>query len=231
MMPEEINRVVADHVSDYLFAPTERARRNLIKEGIPEGSIFVTGNTVVDAPRQNLKLAKESTNKEADFGPHLLCTLHREENVDDPARLSSIFRGLELVHARLGVKIVYLMHPRTKSRCREHGIEPPEGTWVTEPLDYFSFLKLESEALLILTDSGGVQEEACILKVPRVTLRYNTERPETIEVSSNVLAGTNPNEIVRRVEDMLNRDRRWPNPFGDGEAGARIVKVLGEQIG
>ncbi len=130
-MPEEINRVVADHVSDYLFAPTENARRNLTREGIEEGNIFVTGNTIVDALRQNLKLAKEMSAREVtDFGPHFLCTLHREENVDDPVRLRGIFRGLELVHAKLGVRIVYPMHPRTRSRCREHGIEPPEGTWV-----------------------------------------------------------------------------------------------------
>ena len=148
-MPEEVNRVVADHVPDYLFAPTEGARRNLLREGIPEERVFVTGNTVVDALRQNLEMAKESENKEADFGPHLLCTLHREENVDDPARLSSIFRGLELIHEKLGVKIVYPMHPRTRRSCREHGIEPPEGTWVVEPMDYFSFLKLKSEASLM----------------------------------------------------------------------------------
>lgn len=230
-MPEEINRTVADHVSDYLFAPTEGARRNLLREGVPRERVFVTGNTIVDALQQNLKLAKESKNKEvADFGPHLLCTLHREENVDDPARLRGIFRGLELVHARLGLKIVYPMHPRTRSRCREHGIEPPEGTWVVEPLDYFSFLKLESEASLILTDSGGVQEEACILRVPCVTIRENTERPETVEVGANVVAGVEPEGIVRSALMMIDRKREWPNPFGDGHAAERIVKTLDEKL-
>ncbi len=230
-MPEEINRTVADHVSDYLFAPTEGARRNLLREGIPEERVFVTGNTIVDALQQNLKLAKESISKEvADFGPHLLCTLHREENVDDPARLKGIFRGLELVHSKLGVKIVYPMHPRTRSRCREHGIEPPEGTQVVEPLDYFSFLKLESEARLILTDSGGVQEEACILKVPCVTIRENTERPETVEVGANVVAGVEPEGIARAASMMMERRRDWTQPFGDGHAAERIVRILEEKL-
>jgi len=161
--------------------------------------------------------------------PHLLCTLHREENVDDPARLKGIFRGLELVHARLGVKIVYPMHPRTRSRCREHGIEPPEGTQVIEPLDYFSFLKLESDAQLILTDSGGVQEEACILKVPCVTIRENTERPETVEVGANVVAGVEPEGIARAALAMMERKRGWPNPFGDGHASEKIVRIVEEK--
>jgi UDP-N-acetylglucosamine 2-epimerase (non-hydrolysing) len=229
-MPEEINRVIADHISDYLFAPTEGARGNLLREGIPQDRIFVTGNTIVDALRQNLKLARQSKGKEvADFGPHLLCTLHREENVDDPARLRGIFRGLELVHAKLGVRIVYPMHPRTRSRCREYDIEPPDGTWVVEPQDYFSFLKLESEAQLILTDSGGVQEEACILKVPCVTIRENTERPETVEAGGNVVAGVEPEGILRSALMMMERKREWPNPFGDGHAAERIVKILDQQ--
>jgi UDP-N-acetylglucosamine 2-epimerase (non-hydrolysing) len=122
------------------------------------------------------------------------------------------------------------MHPRTRSRCREYGIEPPEGTWVVEPQDYFSFLKLESEASLILTDSGGVQEEACILKVPCVTLRENTERPETVEVGANIVAGVKPERIFRSALMVMERKREWPNPFGDGHASERIIKVLDEKL-
>lgn len=105
------------------------------------------------------------------------------------------------------------------------------GVKVVEPLDYLSFLQLESNARLVLTDSGGVQEEACIFGVPCVTLRYNTERPETLDVGSNVLAGTNPCEIVKKVEFMLNRGNCWRNPFGDGKAGERIVQTLREKFG
>ena len=105
-----------------------------------------------------------------------------------------------------------------------------DNTKIVEPLDYLSFLKLESNARLILTDSGGVQEEACILKVPCVTLRYSTERPETLEVGSNILAGAEPSEIVRKTKYMLSKKSSWPNPFGDGRAAERIVSILNEEI-
>jgi len=122
---------------------------------------------------------------------YFLVTVHRQENTDNPERLKSIIEGLKLVKEYFDTPIIYPIHPRTLKRIKEYGINM-EGLNLIEPLDYLSFLKLESKAKLIFTDSGGVQEEACILKVPCVTLRYNTERPETIEVGANVLAGTEP---------------------------------------
>ena len=229
-MPEELNRVVVDHVSDFLFAPTLGARRNLLREAVADEKVFVTGNTIVDALEQNLRQSRKREVRAVTFSPHLLCTIHREENVDDAARLKSIFKGLGLVYEKSGVKIVYPMHPRTKKRCREYGIEPPRGTEVIEPLDYFSFLKLESDAQLVLTDSGGVQEEACILRVPCVTVRENTERPETVEVGANVIAGVDPEKIVDSSLRMLDRERNWPNPLGDGHAAEKIVAVLQDHL-
>ncbi|MGA1974361.1 MAG: UDP-N-acetylglucosamine 2-epimerase (non-hydrolyzing) [Conexivisphaerales archaeon] len=226
-MPEEINRVLVDHLADFLFAPTDEARNNLIREGLPDGKIHVVGNTIVDAVKENLVLASETRlNIRAARGPFALLTLHREENVDDPARLKRIVRGVELVSRKTGLPVVYPMHPRTRKRCAQFSISFPTGVFLLFPLDYLRFLKLESTASIVLTDSGGVQEEACILKVPCVTLRDNTERPETVEVGANVVAGTRPDNILRSTETMLRRRRDWPNPFGDGKAAVRIVGTI-----
>jgi len=228
-MPEEINRIVADHLSNYLFAPTEKASKNLIREGIVPTSIFITGNTIVDSIYANMEYIM---NRDIDWltgsKPYLLLTLHREENVDNSERLGNIFKALSLVHSKFGIKIIYPMHPRTQKRVRENKLSIPEGINVTEPLDYFTFLKLESQARLVLTDSGGVQEEACILRVPCVTLRDNTERPETVDVGANVLAGTEPASILEKVKLMLEVKGNWSNPFGDGRASYRIIQILNQ---
>jgi UDP-N-acetylglucosamine 2-epimerase (non-hydrolysing) len=223
-MPEEINRIVADHVSDILFAPTEIAKRNLLREGIPEEKIHVTGNTIVDAVYQNLKLAEVVNVPFAD-DDYFLVTVHRQENTDNPMRLRNIIEGLKLVREYFNMPIIYPIHPRTLKRIKEYGIDV-EGLNLIEPLDYLSFLKLESKAKLIFTDSGGVQEEACILRVPCVTLRYNTERPETLEVGANVLAGTEPKEILEKAKMMIDAKRDWENPFGDGRAANRIINII-----
>jgi len=227
-MPEEINRIVADHVSDILFAPTEVAKRNLLKEGIPEEKIHVTGNTIVDAVYQNLQLA-ESVNIQFADDDYFLVTVHRQENTDNNVRLRNIIEGLKLVKECFNIPIIYPIHPRTLKRIREYSIDA-EGLNLIEPLDYLSFLKLESKAKLIFTDSGGVQEEACILRVPCVTLRYNTERPETIEVGANVLAGTEPNDILEKAKRMIDINRGWKNPFGDGKAATKIINIIKQKL-
>jgi len=232
-MPEEINRVLADHCADLLFAPTANSKMNLLEEGIPEDRIFVTGNTVVDAVFQNVKLAEKKAQalKELDLqsSEYFLVTVHRQENVDNPSRFAGILKGLQAVSEKYELPMVYPIHPRAKKKLKQHGLKP-RGIRMTSPLDYLSFLRLQSEARLVLTDSGGVQEETCILHVPCVTLRDNTERPETLQVKSNILAGTNPERIAKCVDTMLNRKRKWKNPFGDGKAGQRIVKILRGKI-
>ena len=233
-MPEEINRVLADHCSDYLFAPTEKSRRILLGEGIEEEKIFVTGNTIVDAILQNLEISKGRGNVLNDLGlnsnDYFLVTIHRQENVDDEREFRSIIEGLERVQKEFNVELIYPIHPRARKRLKTFGLEPT-GVRLIEPLDYLGFLQLESNARLVLTDSGGVQEEACILGVPCVTLRDNTERPETLEAWSNFLAGTNPYSIVEKVKLMLGKGNGWENPFGDGKAGKRIVKILKWKLG
>ena len=229
-MPEEINRVLADHVSDYLFAPTEKAKENLLRESIEGSKIFVTGNTIVDAVYQNLEIAKREVDilKKLNLNSkeYFLVTAHRQENVDIKERLKGILDGLELVYNKFNYPIIYPVHPRTKKKIREFGLEVPKGVELIEPLGFLEFLQLEANAKLVLTDSGGVQEETCILKVPCVTLRDNTERPETLEVGSNVLVGVNQNKILEGVEKMRDKETNWKNPFGDGKAGNMITKIL-----
>jgi UDP-N-acetylglucosamine 2-epimerase (non-hydrolysing) len=230
-MPEETNRILADHCSDLLFAPTAKAREILLNEGIPKQKIFVTGNTIVDAVTQNIKIANKTTKtrtlQELGLKPrtYFAVTVHRQENVDNPNRLRGIVKGLERLQRDTGYPIVCPIHPRTKKNLKKLRLQPKEITTIN-PLDYLSFLWLESNAKLVLTDSGGVQEETCTLNVPCVTLRDNTERPETLEVGSNVLAGTDPDKIVKCAHVMLEKKPRWKNPFGDGKAGERIVKIL-----
>lgn len=233
-MPEEINRVLTDHLSDFLFAPTKKAKEILIKEGIPPKKIFIVGNTIVDAINQNLKLAKKKSEileklnlkKEQYF----LLTLHRQENIDKKERLKGILKGLDLVYKKFNLPIIYSIHPRAKKMLKKFKLKIPKGIKLVEPLGFLDFLQLETNTKLVLTDSGGVQEETCILKIPCVTLRDNTERPETLEIKSNILAGVNSRKILKYVTKMLNRKRNWENPFGDGRASKWIVEILLKEL-
>jgi UDP-N-acetylglucosamine 2-epimerase (non-hydrolysing) len=229
-MPEEINRVLADHISDMLFAPTENSRELLLKEGIPQSRIFVTGNTVVDAVYQNQEIAKKKSDILKKFSleenKYILVTAHREENVDVKEKLAGILEGLERIYNEFQLPILFPIHPRTEKRIKEFGLEIPQGVQPVSPQGYLDFLLLEASASLIVTDSGGLQEEACILKVPCVTLRDNTERPETIEVGANVLAGIKSENIFKFAKEMMTKERHWRNPFGDGDAAQRIIANL-----
>ncbi len=228
-MPEEINRVVADHISDYCFAPTEISKANLLKEGIAEEKIHVTGNTIVDSVYQNLEIAMRKVNILGDLGlepkGYFLVTAHRQENVDNKERLGEIIRGLEMVKSEFGLPVVFPVHPRTRKMVESFGFEL-DGIRAIEPLGFLEFLQLEAGARLALTDSGGVQEEACILGVPCVTLRDNTERPETLDVGANVLAGAKSQRIMDCARKMIVTRECWKNPFGEGNTGQRITNIL-----
>ncbi|HVP14197.1 MAG TPA: UDP-N-acetylglucosamine 2-epimerase (non-hydrolyzing) [Terriglobales bacterium] len=225
-MPEEINRILTDHLAEHLFAPTPRARDILRGEGIAAERIEVTGNTVVDELRLQRGRARSATTLER-FGVrprgYALATFHRAENVDRPARLRGILAGLAVASAALGHPVLAALHPRTQARIADLGEAPGAGIRVLPPLGYLDFLALHAGAALMLTDSGGLQEEACCLGVPCVTLRDNTERPESVEVGANVLAGTDPARIEAAAREMAGRRGGWPNPFGDGHAGERIA--------
>jgi UDP-N-acetylglucosamine 2-epimerase (non-hydrolysing) len=232
-MPEEINRVLADHISDFLFSPTEKSKHILLNEGISEGKIFVTGNTIVDAVYQNLKLANKKQNILKKLGlqkqGYFLVTTHRQENVDDKKRFYEILKGLEQVNNIYDCPVLYPIHPRSQKMMNEFNFKP-NGIKFIEPIDFLEFLQLENNARLVLTDSGGVQEETCILGRPCVTLRDNTERPETLDVGSNILAGADPKKIVESVSIMFKNQNEWKNPFGEGKAGIEILDILEEKI-
>jgi len=232
-MPEEINRILADHASDYLFAPTQKSKETLLHEGIEQNKIFLVGNTVVDAIYQDLEIAKSKSQIFITLGveasQYLLATAHRQENVDDKKKLAGLVSGLQLVQSEFKIPLIYPIHPRAKKQLEQFGIDTT-GITLIEPLDYLAFLQLESKAKLVLTDSGGVQEETCILGVPCVTLRENTERPETLEVGSNVLAGTDPQKILEAAKISYAHKKNWANPFGDGATGKKILKILKNEL-
>jgi len=228
IMPEETNRVLTDHCSDYLFAPTAGAKDNLLKEGISQDMIFVTGNTIVDAVHLYCELLHDTEFiRQLDLGykEYFLVTIHRQENVNNMERFTRILQSLEKVESKFHLPVVYPVHPRSEKKMREFKVEPRRIRLIG-PVDFFSFLKLEAGAKLVLTDSGGVQEETCVLRVPCVTLRDSTERPETLDVGSNVLAGTDPTRILESVRLMMNKKPDWESPFGDGTSGRKIVKIL-----
>jgi UDP-N-acetylglucosamine 2-epimerase (non-hydrolysing) len=156
----------------------------------------------------------------------MLATVHRAENTDVPERLRGIFRGLSESARAFGMPVLAALHPRTTSRLATLGVAVNDGVRALPPLGYLDFLGLHARAALVLTDSGGLQEEACSLRVPCVTLRDNTERPESVEVGANRLAGADPDAIVTAARAMKDRPRDWPNPFGDGASGLRIVDLL-----
>jgi UDP-N-acetylglucosamine 2-epimerase (non-hydrolysing) len=235
-MPEEANRVLAGFVADIHLCPTEIQRDRLKGETVTEG-VHVVGNTIVDAAlyyRDATKLSDVRIRLGIE-GPYALLTMHRPSNVDEPMRLNALVEMLRGLAESRGWKIVFPVHPRTRARLQESGrweaLQRDPLFVITEPVGYLDLLALQSNAELVLTDSGGLQEEANILRVPCVTLRANTERPETVEVGGNVLyAGTNQAELDALVTDLLARSRDWMCPFGDGMTAKRVMDILEKNI-
>ena len=227
-MPEEINRVLTDHISDLLFVPTETQRKNLLEEGIKDNKIKIVGNTIVDAVKQNMVLVAAHTDLDKyQFENYFLLTIHRPANVDNPESLKSLLDAIEMVAKKNKVIVRFPIHPRTKKNLEKFGITiNKEIFMLMEPVGYLEMLALEKCAQIVLTDSGGIQEEACILQTPTLTLRENTERPETIEVGSNILVGTTAGRIQRGVEKMQKSSKKWKNPFGNGNSGSLIVSII-----
>ncbi|MFA6553694.1 MAG: UDP-N-acetylglucosamine 2-epimerase (non-hydrolyzing) [Patescibacteria group bacterium] len=229
-MPEEINRVIADHISDFLFAPTKTEQAILIQEGIPRHQIHVVGNTIVDAVFQNIEIAKSKVDilKSYSLNDHdyFVLTLHRPANVDTKNSLVGLMDIINEMGKENGKPIIFPCHPRTKKRLEEFSVKVGEHVRLIEPIGYLDMLQLLAHAKLIFTDSGGLQEEACILKIPCITLRENTERPDTVDIGGNILAGSNPDRIRAATKEILERTINWYNPFGDGTTGKKIVDIL-----
>jgi len=236
-MPEEINRIIAGSIAGIHFAPTIRSALNLLYEGIFPNKIFITGNTIVDvilkckntALSRSQKLLDDMRLSEKEY---VLLTLHRAENVDNPKRLGRILRGLSNISKK--ISIIFPIHPRTRNRIKKYGFRKMlENMIVIKPIGYFEFLGLLAKSLFVITDSGGVQEEALTLKIPCITVRYNTERPETIDAGINFLVGADERRIIetanyvfRNNSFIRERVKNILNPLGDGKAGFRIVKIL-----
>ncbi len=229
-MPEEKNRIIVDHISDYVYVYTHRYKEHALLEGIPSHKIFVVGNPIVDIVNMyRQKAASESGILESmglASGKYVLVTLHRQENVDDPKVLKGLIDGLDLVAHKLGLPVYYPMSYRTQRRIEELGIQMPDTIRRSDPLGFIDFLKTEQDATLIVTDSGTVQEEASILQVPCVVARRSTERPETIQVGGCVLSGTEPRHIVEAAEAVAAVPRTWQHILGDGHTSKRIVDHL-----
>lgn len=227
-MPEEINRIVTDHLSNSLFCPTQIQADILIGEGINKNKIFVTGNTIVDAVFQNQELIKK--HPELDHyqsEKYFLLTTHRPANVDNSENLNKIIDNLTQVSKKYNLPIYFPIHPRTQKQINIFNIElDPQIFKSLPPVGYLEMLALEQNSQLILTDSGGIQEEACILHVPCITLRDNTERPETVEVGANLVTGLEIDKILPAVEKLLSTPHIWPNPFGDGKSASIIIDII-----
>lgn len=214
-VPEELNRRIVDHASSVLLPYTERSRDNLRREGIAAERIHVTGNPILEVLEHygdRIDASDALDRLGLARGGFLLATLHRAENVDDPARLGSFLDAFERLHAELGLPIVWSIHPRTRSRLETSGRAMPRGVRAVDPLGLFDFVRLERDARCVLTDSGTVQEECCIGRIPSVTLRDVTERPETLDVGSTVLTGADPAAIVAAVVAATATTSDWTPP-------------------
>lgn len=228
-VPEEVNRVLTDHVSDYLFAPTEIAVRNLHRGGINEG-VYLTGDVMFDALRCNIGVAERESRILEELGlkskEYFLATVHRAENTDDKERLKSIIEAF----VESSELIVFPVHPRTLKFLKAYGLyerlESSGNMILTKPVGYLDMLLLENNARKILTDSGGVQKEAYFLKVPCITLREKTEWIETVEDGWNALVGAEKDKILWAIKNFEPKGETYSYKFGDGRAAEKIAEVL-----
>jgi UDP-N-acetylglucosamine 2-epimerase (non-hydrolysing) len=232
-MPEEINRILTDQIADLLFTPSADADENLRAEGIPQERIRLVGNIMIDSLYKHLERSRQSPIKDR-LGltdkSYAVLTLHRPSNVDDPAVFGRILEALEKISEQLPV--IFPVHPRTRKTIAELGLdqrlERITELRLIDPLGYLEFLSLYSDARLVLTDSGGIQEETSVLGVPCLTLRENTERPITVTMGTNAVVGTDPEKIISAAFVALNEtDRRAVSiPLWDGHTAERILAAL-----
>jgi UDP-N-acetylglucosamine 2-epimerase (non-hydrolysing) len=240
-MPEEINRLLTDQISDLLFITERSARDNLMRENIPESRVHFVGNVMIDTLRYSLKDAVPAARTVSQYAgatgwapkAYTVLTLHRPSNVDDPVVLRSLLGAIRDVSSRLPV--IFPLHPRTRAKIEQHGLGSVLETGAIlrlPPLGYLEMLGLMQTARLVLTDSGGIQEETTALGIPCVTLRENTERPITVEQGTNTVVGNSPARILAAVDDVLRsggKSGRIPELW-DGRASQRIVGVVREWL-
>lgn len=231
-VPEEVNRRVIDHASDVLLPYTERSRANLLREGISAERVFVTGNPIKEVlDHFEVRIRESRVLQTLALTPSgfFLATLHRSENVDQDARLLGFLEAFQRLSAEHGLPVVISLHPRTRSRLERLGVPTAGGgIRMLEPFGLFDFIRLEQSARCVLSDSGTVQEECCIFRVPNVTLRDVTERPETLEVGSNMLSGGDPESILSCVRAVLQRPCEWlpPAEYLASKVSATVARIV-----
>ncbi len=229
-MPEEINRLITDQLAEFLFTPSNDADRNLKREGINRERIYRVGNVMIDSLVRLLPVALQNKmNGLPDrYG---LVTLHRPSNVDDYRILRNIVESLIAVNSEL--EIIFPVHPRTRSRIAELRMKTPAQLHLLEPLPYIEFLALQRRAVVVITDSGGIQEETTYLNVPCLTLRQNTERPITVSLGTNVLVGQDGGRLRAELRKILDGKKKVATipPLWDGHAGERIAEILSKSCG
>ncbi len=236
-MPEEINRMITDALSDFLFVTEKSGLENLKNEGIPDNKVFFTGNVMIDSLKFFLEKARESSilsDLQVNGSPFALVTLHRPSNVDVKENLENLFYTFSVIGKE--VKIVFPMHPRTKKMIDtfdlENYVASIENLIITDPIGYLDFMQLMQNARLILTDSGGIQEETTYLGIPCITIRENTERPITVDIGTNVLVGPKVDRIIHETEKIISGNgKKGKIPeLWDGNAAERIVRILAEKL-
>jgi UDP-N-acetylglucosamine 2-epimerase (non-hydrolysing) len=231
-VPEEVNRKVIDHCSTILLPYTHRSKENLLKEGIPIERIYVTGNPiyeVLEAYSGNIQASIAIKDLGLEPKRYFLSTFHREENVDVKDRLLNILAAFDKIQKRYKMPVICSLHPRTKRRMKsfDRTLGNKNIHFLT-PLGFFDFIALEQKALCVITDSGTVQEECCIFQVPNVTIRDVTERPETIEVGSNIITGIEPKKILLCIGIALSEKKDWkiPNDYQVKNVSSIVVKII-----
>lgn len=235
-VPEEVNRRIIDHSSDVLLPYTERSRANLLAEGIEGRRIYVVGNPIAEVLnhfREPIDGSDVLGRLELEPGGYFLVTLHRQENVDLPERLADLFRSLHEISRDHELPVVVSVHPRTRDKLERFDVEVGPELRLCPPFGFFDFVALERRARAVLTDSGTVQEECAIFGVPNVTLRDVTERPETLECGSNLIAGADPEDVRRAVRTVLTTHRPWtaPSEYRVDNVSDRVVKILTSRRG
>ncbi|MBT9139342.1 MAG: UDP-2,3-diacetamido-2,3-dideoxy-D-glucuronate 2-epimerase [Syntrophomonadaceae bacterium] len=231
-VPEEVNRRIIDHSSTVLLPYTYRSKENLLNEGIKRQAIHVIGNPIYEVIEH---YAKEIENSQIlgklNVRPqkYFLVTMHRAENVDDEARLKNLLLSLDEINKKYALPVICSLHPRTKNKIQQFGLKiSNENIRLLKPFGFFDFVSLEKQASCVITDSGTVQEECCIFRVPNITIRDVTERPETLESGSNMLTSVSPDLILKALEVVLNEKCAWEPPpeYLAQNVSSKVVKII-----
>ena len=230
-VPEEVNRRIIDHSSTILLPYTYRSKENLLAEGIAGKDIYVVGNPiyeVIEHYTEDIEKSRILAELNLESGKYILVTMHRAESVDDETRLKNILDGLGKAGKKYNLPVVCSLHPRTKNKIEKFGLKVPGNIRLLEPFGFFDFIALEKSAWCVITDSGTVQEECCIFRVPNITVRNVTERPETIESGSNILAGVSPDMLLEAIDIVINEPWEWnpPEEYVVKNVSSRIIKIL-----